>query len=112
MLLASKFDVKFVQSQVGHEDSKVTVDIYQQLLKRSQRGHSAAFDTLVSEAKSTLYGAQNGDFCPPFCPPSDFDVKPDICPAPKIGFAEPKIEDGDGEFRIVEGMRVKRALSH
>jgi integrase len=78
MLLATKFDVAYVQKQVGHEDSKLTVDVYNQLLDRSKRQHGAAFDRLVSEAQATLYGAQNGDFCPPFCPPSDFGPSADV----------------------------------
>lgn len=72
MLLASKFDVPFVQSQVGHADSKLTVDVYQHLLDRSKREHGQAFDQLVTDAQTTLYGVQNGDFSPLFSPPSDF----------------------------------------
>jgi len=37
MLLATNFDVPFVQSQVGHTDSKLTMDVYAQLLDRSKR---------------------------------------------------------------------------
>jgi hypothetical protein len=62
MLLATSFDVPFVQSQVGHSDSKLTMDVYTQLLDRSKRAHGAAFDALVSDAQTTLYGAQNEDF--------------------------------------------------
>ena len=88
MLLATKFDVTYVQKQVGHKDSKLTVDVYNQLLDRSKREHGLAFDKLVSDARTTLYGAQSGagdgDFCPPFCPPSDFDPSADICPCVRI----------------------------
>jgi hypothetical protein len=39
MLLATNFDVPFVQSQVRHSDSKLTMDVYAQLLDRSKRSH-------------------------------------------------------------------------
>ncbi len=42
MLLATNFDVPYVQSQVGHADSKMTMDVYAQLLDRSKRDHGAA----------------------------------------------------------------------
>ncbi len=58
MLLATNFDVGFVQSQVGHSDSKLTVDVYNELLDRSKRAHGVAFDALVSDAQTTLYGAR------------------------------------------------------
>jgi hypothetical protein len=95
VLLATKFDVAFVQSQVGHADSKLTVDVYQQLLDRSKRAHGMAFDALVSDAHSTLCGAQSGEFGPP----SHFGTAADICPPPEFGLAELKIEDGHGGFR-------------
>jgi integrase len=112
MLLATKFDVPFVQKQVGHSDSKLTVDVYQQLLDRSKRAHGAAFDALVSDAQATLYGAQNGDFCPLFCPPDDFSLERDICPPPKFGLDTEETTNGRGGFRTCDLSRVKRALSH
>ena len=57
MLLATNFDVPFVQSQVGHTDSKLTMDVYAQLLDRSKRAHGAAFDALLTDAQETLYGS-------------------------------------------------------
>lgn len=56
MLLATNFDVPFVQNQVGHSDSKMTMDVYAQLLDRSKRAHGIAFDALLNAAKDTLYG--------------------------------------------------------
>ena len=55
MLLATKFDIRFVQSQVGHANAKMTLDVYNQLLDRSKREHGAAFDALLASARSTLY---------------------------------------------------------
>ena len=68
------FDVPFVQSQVGHTDSKLSMDVYAQLLDRSKRAHGAAFDALLADAQETLYGARSGDFGPLFGPPSDFGL--------------------------------------
>jgi hypothetical protein len=56
MLLATKFDIRFVQSQVGHANAKMTLDVYNQLLDRGKREHGAAFDALLASARSTLYG--------------------------------------------------------
>jgi hypothetical protein len=64
MLLATNFDVSFVQGQVGHSESKLTMDVYAQLLDRSKRAHGEAFDALLADAQTTLYGAQHGDFGP------------------------------------------------
>jgi hypothetical protein len=64
MLLATNFDVPFVQRQVGHADSKMTMDVYAQLLDRSKRAHGAAFDALLKGAQRTLYGATSGGFSP------------------------------------------------
>jgi integrase len=46
-LLANRFDVKWVMSQVGHADSKMTLDVYAQLEQRIKREHGARFDALV-----------------------------------------------------------------
>lgn len=54
MLLATNFEVPFEQSQVGHTDSKLTMDVYAQLLDRSKRAHGAAFDALLADAQKTL----------------------------------------------------------
>ena len=112
MLLATKFDVPFVQSQVGHTDSKLTMDVYAQLLDRSKRAHGAAFDALLTDAQDTLYGAQSGEYCPQFCPPSDFRPQAAISPSPEFGSDTGETDDGRGGFRTCDLSRVKRALSH
>ena len=50
-----QIDVTYVQHQVGHAESRMTLDVYNQLLDRSKRDHGAAFDALA-EARHTLYG--------------------------------------------------------
>jgi integrase len=49
-LLANNFDVKWVMSQVGHADSKMTLDVYAQLEQRIKRDHGVRFDALVRGA--------------------------------------------------------------
>jgi integrase len=55
-LLANNFDVKWVRSQVGHADSKMTLDVYAQLEQRIQRDHGAGFDRLLRAARDQLAG--------------------------------------------------------
>jgi hypothetical protein len=55
-LLANKYDIKWVMDQVGHADSKMTMDVYNQLQQRAKREHGASFDRLIREARVTLYG--------------------------------------------------------
>jgi integrase len=50
-LLANNFDVKWVMSQVGHADSKMTLDVYAQLEQRAKRNHGTSFDRLVRKAR-------------------------------------------------------------
>ncbi len=50
-LLANNFDVKWVMSQVGHADSKMTLDVYAQLEQRARREHGTSFDRLVAGAR-------------------------------------------------------------
>src|SRR3954454_18432968 len=57
-LLANRFDVLWVMGQVGHADSKMTLDVYAQLQQRVKREHGMAFDRLVDEAREQLYGTQ------------------------------------------------------
>ena len=42
--------------QVGHADSKMTMDVYAQLQQRAERQHGEAFDALVRRARVRLYG--------------------------------------------------------
>jgi integrase len=60
-LLANNFDVMWVMNQVGHADSKMTTDVYNQLQQRARRQHGEAFDALVRAARERLYGADPGD---------------------------------------------------
>jgi integrase len=53
-LLVNNFDVKWVMSQVGHADSKMTLDVYAQLEQRIQRDHGTGFDRLVRGARAQL----------------------------------------------------------
>jgi integrase len=55
-LLANNFDVKWVMSQVGHADSKMTLDVYAQLEQRAERSHGTSFDRLVRRAREQLHG--------------------------------------------------------
>jgi hypothetical protein len=112
MLLASKFDVPFVQSQVGHADAKLTVNVYQQLLDRSKREHGHAFDQLVTDARTTLYGVQNDNFSPLFSPPSDFGPSAEFPAVAENGLDTGETDYGRGWDRTTDLSRVKRALSH
>lgn len=55
-LLANRFDVKWVMSQVGHADSKMTLDVYAQLEQRIKREHGVRFDALIRAAKEQMHG--------------------------------------------------------
>ncbi len=59
-LLANRFDVLWVMGQVGHADSKMTLDVYAQLQQRVKREHGRAFDRLVRRAREQLYGTTSG----------------------------------------------------
>jgi integrase len=54
VLLANNFDVKWVMSQVGHADSKMTMDVYAQLEQRAKRSHGTNFDRLIREARNQI----------------------------------------------------------
>jgi hypothetical protein len=45
--------------QVGHADSKMTMDVYAQLQQRVKREHGRAFDRLVDRAREQLYGTDS-----------------------------------------------------
>jgi hypothetical protein len=53
-LLGNGSDVKWVMSQVGHADSKMTLDLYAQLEQRVDRSHETAFDALVRRAAAMV----------------------------------------------------------
>ena len=55
-LLANNFDVKWVMGQVGHADSKMTLDVYAQLEQRVDRSHGTSFDRLIAQARDQLDG--------------------------------------------------------
>jgi integrase len=54
-------DIKWVMSQVGHADSKMTIEVYNQLQQRIKRDHGRAFDALVRVAREKLHGHQAAD---------------------------------------------------
>jgi hypothetical protein len=55
-LLANNFDVKGVMGQVGHADSKMTMNVYAQLEQRVDRSHGTSFDRLVRRAREQVAG--------------------------------------------------------
>jgi hypothetical protein len=58
----------WVMSQVGHADSKMTTDVYNQLQQRVRRDHGRAFDALVRQAREHLYGAETPPITPQAAP--------------------------------------------
>ena len=55
-LLANRFDVLWVMGQVGHADSKMTLDVYAQLQQRVEREHGGPSTPSSAGAASSLYG--------------------------------------------------------
>ena len=53
-LLANNFDVKWVMGQVGHADSKMTMEVYAQLQQRAERHHGVNFDRLIRGGRARL----------------------------------------------------------
>jgi hypothetical protein len=43
-------------SQVGHADSKMTLDVYTQLEQQIKRDHSRRFDDIVRSAEEQMHG--------------------------------------------------------
>jgi hypothetical protein len=43
-------------SQVGHADSKMTLDVYTQLEQRIRRNHGVRFDAMVRTAQLHMHG--------------------------------------------------------
>ncbi len=42
--------------QVGHADSKMTLDVYAQLEQRVDRSHGTSFDRLIRRAREQMAG--------------------------------------------------------
>jgi integrase len=60
-LLANNFDVKWVMAQVGHADSRMTMDVYAQLEQRVKREHGESFDRLVRQAGESQANEIHGE---------------------------------------------------
>lgn len=43
-------------SQVGHADSKMTLDVYAQLEQRIKREHGVRFDAIIRAAEDQMHG--------------------------------------------------------
>lgn len=41
-------------AQVGHADSSMTMDVYEQLEQRAKRSHGESFDRLLAEARERV----------------------------------------------------------
>jgi integrase len=104
-LIANNFDVKWVMGQVGHADSKMTMDVYAQLEQRVERSHGTNFDRLLREAR----GQSNG-FClgsgPEITPldPSEDAAGDTPDPAPQSGgdgMARAGLEPATPRFSVV-----------
>ncbi len=103
-LLANGFDVKWVMSQVGHANSKMTLDVYAQLEQRADRRHGTAFDALIRAASERDW-ATNGPREPSEAVQSNESEPegPKKKPA-KAGFQEvarPGLEPGTPRFSVV-----------
>ncbi len=79
-LLANNFDVKWVMGQVGHADSKMTMDVYAQLEQRVDRSHGESFDRLVRSAR-----AQTAGLSPPVGEATTPIREPDRTLVPSVG---------------------------
>jgi integrase len=53
-LVANEYDLEFVKDQVGHADSSLTLEIYNQLMRRRKRDGGVRFDSLVRGATEDL----------------------------------------------------------
>jgi integrase len=80
-LLANSFDVLWVMHQVGHADSKMTLDVYAQLQQRAKRDHGTAFDQLVQQSRDQC-GAVESDAAGARVGASTSDVRPRAAPLP------------------------------
>jgi integrase len=107
-LLANGFDVKWVMSQVGHADSKMTMDVYAQLEQRVDRRHGTAFDELLRQAKGQQPDRELATNWPRELPVPSLDEARAIIEAKKkpanAGFQEvarPGLEPGTPRFSVV-----------
>ena len=107
-LLANNFDVKWVMGQVGHADSKMTLDVYAQLEQRVDRSHGTSFDRLISQARDQLDGligspsGHNAQIEPADARQSAAGEKQeeaDLQPDPPM--ASPRLELGTPRFSVV-----------
>ena len=108
-LLANGFDVKWVMSQVGHADSKMTMDVYAQLEQRVERPHGTAFDALVQDAPrqdpDDVIGPRSGHVTLE-SPPSAASRhrhrgKEKACKRRPFRVARPGLEPGTPRFSVV-----------
>jgi integrase len=59
-LIAYEWDVKYVMDQVGHADSKMTLDVYAKMQQRAKRDNGAKFDKLIHGARKELAKRSEG----------------------------------------------------
>jgi integrase len=114
-LLANNFDVKWVMSQVGHADSKMTMDVYAQLEQRAKRDHGKSFDRLIRQARNLhgppIQAPQTGEKVlkryrdqktPDPAPQEQDQYAPENAPQQaKRAMARPGFEPGTPRFSVV-----------
>ena len=111
-LLANNSDIKWVMSQVGHANSKMTMDVYAQVQQRVKRDHGANFDRLLREAREPETGdSEAAELVTKRYRPSESpDSEPgDLRPSPdesgseqgKDDMARPGFEPGTPRFSVV-----------
>ena len=104
-LLANNFDVKWVMGQVGHADSKMTLDVYAQLEQRLDRSHGTNFDRLIQQAREASNGGGIGVEALDECErASDTAASEERDPEKLQGSSEmarPGLEPGTPRFSVV-----------
>jgi len=103
-------------SQVGHADSKMTLDVYAQLEQRIERSHGTEFDRLVRDAREQLHGSptgvpDEGVLAPKWHQPPEVARERSAPPAPEreephdlqdsSEVARPGLEPGTPRFSVV-----------